>query len=312
MIDAGAAVALLSPLERIDNADAAFLAISNGDVVAPPRMFSKVSADGQIGVMPGASKSLNVFGAKILSLTPANPHRGLPAIQGFVAVFSSDTGTLIALIDGASLTLLRTAAASAAATRRLAIDGATTLGIFGAGAQASAHLDAIAALRPLEDVIVWARNPDKSAAFARRETARTGLRVRASRHPEEAAGSLIVCAVTGAKDPVIRGAWLTPGAHVNLVGAHTPTAREIDTEGMVRGRLFVESRASALLEAGDILVPLKEGAVHAEHIIGEMGDVVQGASQGRTLASDVTIFKSLGHVAQDLFLAAALLGAAKA
>jgi ornithine cyclodeaminase len=110
---------------------------------------------------------------------------------------------------------------------------------------------------------------------------------------------------------VIRGAWLTAGAHVNLVGAHTPAAREIDTEGMVRGRLFVDARASALLEAGDILLPLEEGALQQDHIVGEMGGVIKGACKGRLLDSDITIFKSLGHVAQDLFIAAAILDAAK-
>jgi ornithine cyclodeaminase/alanine dehydrogenase-like protein (mu-crystallin family) len=255
--------------------------------------------------MPGSVAEPLVYGAKIVSLHPKNPAAGRPAIQGFVALFDHHTGTPFALVDGAEVTRLRTAAVSALATRLLARAGARTLGIFGCGVQASAHLEGISLVRDIQEVVIWGRSYEKARAFAERHE-RTGSRLRAVRSPEEAAGCDVICVVTGSPEPVIQGKWVRPGAHVNLVGAHAPTTREADTALITRSRLYVDSLESAFSEAGDILIPLKEGAVDRAHVIGEIGAVLLGQVAGRRSPEEVTVYKSLGLVAQDLIAAHAV------
>jgi ornithine cyclodeaminase len=293
--------------------DRAMRAASNGAVQAPDRIIAPLDDGLSYFIsMPGCLESPPIFGAKLVSLHPLNPAAGRPAVQGFVALFDGATGSPAALIDGAEITRLRTAAASALATRELARADAVTHGILGAGVQAASHLEAIACVRSIERVRVWARDPARARNFAERQAAATGLAIEAVADPAAAAACDIVSVATNASEPVLRGAWLQPGAHVNLVGAHEPGHREADSEAVLRAAVYVDSRAGALREAGDLLIPIAEGRIEPTHILGELGEVLEGRAPGRRDAAQVTLYKSLGMVAQDLFAAAQVLDMARA
>jgi ornithine cyclodeaminase/alanine dehydrogenase-like protein (mu-crystallin family) len=283
----------------------AMRAASGGAVSMPLRMFTPLADDsGSFGLMPGSTLDPPFFGAKVISLLPGNPARGLPMVQGYVSLFDHGTGRPVALIEGASVTAIRTAAASGLATRELARANARTHGLFGTGVQAVTHIDAVACARDIREVVVWGRDAEKTRRFAKEQSARVRADVRATDDPAEAAGCDVVSMVTAATQPVLKGEWLKPGCHVNLVGVHTPTAREADTAAITRSRVYVDLMESALNEAGDLLVPIGEGAIDERHILGEIGQVLAGAVPGRTDESDITLYKSLGIVAQDLFAAA--------
>jgi ornithine cyclodeaminase len=295
---------LLPMAECIDVMDRAMRAASAGAVDAPKRIIAPL-ADGisYFIVMPGSTSGSTVYGAKVVSLHPANPASGRPAVQGFVTLFDAQTGTPAALIDGAEITRIRTAAASALAAQTLARPDARSHGIFGAGVQAASHLEAIACVRSIDRVVVWARNHEKAKKFATEQSQRHGIEVTAEERPDQAAACDMVSVVTNSPKPVLKGAWLNPGAHLSLVGSHEAEHREVDTEAVSRAAVYVDSRRGALSEAGDLLIPIQEGRFSADDIVGEVGAVLAGAAPGRCDSQQITLYKSLGIVAQDLFAA---------
>ena len=295
---------LLPMAACIEVMDRAMRAASTGGVDTPERIIAPL-ADGRsyFIVMPGSLRAPAVYGAKVVSLHPENPTQGRPAVQGFVTLFDGASGSPVALLDGAEITRIRTAAVSALATRELARHGATSHGIFGAGVQAASHLEAIACVRDIEQVSVWARNARKAVAFATEQAQRSGLAVKAVTDPAEAAACDVVSAVTNSPEPVLFGEWLKPGAHLNLVGSHEAHHREADTQAMLRSTIYVDSRAGALSEAGDLLIPMAEGRLSHGDISGELGEVLAGNAPGRKDDEQITLYKSLGTVAQDLFAA---------
>lgn len=296
---------LLPMATCIDVMADAMRAASGGAVAMPLRLFTPLAdGSGSFGLMPGSTLDPPFFGAKVISLLPGNPAKGLPMVQGYVSLFEHETGKPVALIEGASVTAIRTAAASGLATRELAREDARTHGIFGTGVQAVTHIDAVSCARDIRKIVVWGRDPDKTRQFARRQSERAQVEVTATEDPQEAAGCDIVSTVTAASEPILCGDWLRPGCHLNLVGVHTPEAREADTRAIERSRVYVDFMESALSEAGDILLPIGEGAIDQAHILGEIGQVLAGAVPGRTGDTDITLYKSLGIVAQDLFAAA--------
>jgi ornithine cyclodeaminase/alanine dehydrogenase-like protein (mu-crystallin family) len=296
---------LLPMAACIDVMADAMRAASSGAVSMPLRLFTPLADDsGSLGLMPGSTLEPPFFGAKVISLRFDNPAKGLPTVQGYVSLFEHDTGTPAALIEGSSVTAIRTAAASGLATRELARQDARSHGVFGTGVQAVTHIDAVSCVRDIDRVVVWGRDADRTRRFAAQQAARTRLDVIATDDPAEAAACDVVSTVTAAAQPVLRGAWLRPGAHLNLVGVHTPDAREADTRVIQRSRVYVDLMESAMNEAGDLLIPITEGAIGEAHILGEIGQVLAGALPGRTGDSDITLYKSLGIVAQDLFAAA--------
>jgi ornithine cyclodeaminase len=295
---------LLPMAECIDVMADAMAAVSSATIDIPPRQFYPLidhSAD--FGLMPGSSRELGNYGVKVISLHGDNPAAGLPAIQGFVALFDFDTGVPVALVEGAEITAIRTAAASGLATRLLSREDARSCGIFGTGVQAATHIDAMCAVRSVEEILVWGRNAATAESFAAEQATRTGLPVRATQDPAEAGACDLVCTVTGSPDPVLQGAWVQAGAHINLVGSHTLTNREADTELVAKAAVYVDLVSSAHREAGDIMIPVQQGAVDEEHIRGEIGQLIAGDIQGRREASQVTLYKSLGNTAQDLYAA---------
>ena len=292
----------------IDLMAATQAAVSRGDIELPLRsMLTVADGAGYFGVMPGEIGANEVFGAKLVTLFPDNPSRGIPTVQGYILLFNRADGTPLALVEAASVTALRTAAASAAATRVLAREDASTLAVLGCGVLAATHLEAMLAIRPVRDVRIWGRDLEKATAFAEGHANEGGARVQAVADPAEAvADAHLVCTVTGSHTPILRGDWLSPGAHVNLVGAHNPATREADGVVLERGRVYTEITEFALAEAGDLLLAVDEGHFTLDDIVGEIGQAIDGNVPGRTDDSEITVFKSLGNPAQDLAAARAV------
>jgi ornithine cyclodeaminase len=232
---------------------------------------------------------------------------GRPTIQGFVALFDHATGTPLAVVEGSELTALRTAAASGLATRELARADARSHGVFGTGVQARAHIEAVACVRRIREVCVWGRNKQKCGELvAELAEVYDGVSIRSAREPSEAAACDIVSTTTATREPVLRGSWLADGTHLNVVGSHAPDRREVDAAAIRRSAVYVDHRESSLREAGDLLLAIEEGEFAASDIVGEIGEVLLQTVPGRASASQLTLYKSLGVVAQDLFAAAAV------
>ncbi len=282
-----------------------------GRIALPPRHFHHLE-HGEFGVMPGSLASTQalspgLFGAKLISLFPDNRQRGLPTIQGYILLFDGRDGTPLALVDAASITGLRTAAASAAATQALALPHANSLALLGYGVQALSHLQAVACIRRLEQVTVWGPTFAKADDFAQRATALTGLPVRACiTVADTLAEADIVCTVTAAQEPIMQADWIQPGCHINLVGAHNAHTREADSATVARSRVYTEQTEFARVEAGDLILASQDSEFDFTQIIGEIGGVYQGDVPGRISDSDITLYKSLGNTAQDLIAAEAV------
>jgi ornithine cyclodeaminase len=296
-------VARLLPMrECVDVMASALEATSRGDAVLPLRQVTwQPDSSGLLGVMPAYLGQPRCIGLKAITVTPANHGTELDAHQGAVLLFEAERGRLVAMMDATAITRIRTAAVSGVATRALAREDARDLAILGSGVQASSHLEAMLCVRPIRRARAWSRNAERARDFARRETERHGIEVVATRTAAEAVeGADVVCTTTSAREPVLQGEWLAPGAHVNAVGACLPAARELDTAAVVRSRLYVDRRESAFAEAGDVIIPLREGAITEEHVVGELGDVLLGRVAGRRTADEITLFESLGIAVEDL------------
>jgi ornithine cyclodeaminase/alanine dehydrogenase-like protein (mu-crystallin family) len=307
MIDAEAVFRALPMADCIDAMADAMAAVSRGQVVSPQRIIMPlVDHTGFLAAMPGSIGVPLSYGAKVVSVHPANPAAGRPLVQGVVLLFDPATGALAAAIDGAAITALRTAAVSGLATRLLAREDARTLGVLGYGVQARMHIDAVLAVREIDRIVVWGRSLEKAEAFASEIRLAIQVDVAVADDASKAGGCDIVCAVTGASTPVLLNEHVAPGAHINLVGAHTQQTREADSALVVRARTYVDQRSAALAEAGDIVIPISEGLLSADHILAEIGELVENASYGRQHRDDITLFKSVGLVAQDLVAAHAV------
>jgi ornithine cyclodeaminase len=276
--------------------------LSRGDAVLPLRTAMWLpDRSGLLGVMPAYLGTPRSLGLKVVSVMPGNHGTSYDSHQGAVLLFEAEHGSLLAVIDGSSVTAIRTAAVSAAATRVLANEDAGDLAILGSGVQASTHLEAMSASRTLRSVRVWSRDPAHARAFAERERGRCGCSIDPCPSAREAVlGADLICTVTASREPVLHGDWIAPGAHVNAVGASFKEARELDTRAVARSRLYVDRMESALHEAGDFLIPREEGAIGDGHIAGEIGGVLLGSVPGRRSAEEITLFKSLGLGVEDV------------
>ena len=291
LIDAGELGRLLPMRAAIDALEAAFAA---GVPPVPLRMHA-TTPDGELLLMPAAAAQ--GLGVKLITLTAANPGRGRPLVQGAYVLFAPGDQSPEAVIDGAALTALRTGAVSGLATRRLARPDARRLVVFGAGVQARAHVEAIRAVRDLEDVTIVSRSANTAEALAEQVGGRSGSIA-------DISAADIVCTCTTSGVPLFDGAQLAAGAHVNAVGAFTPETREVDTTTVTRSRVVVETREVAMAEAGDLLLPIAEGAVEAEHVVADLSETVRGSVVRRT-PQDVTLFVSVGLAFEDLVVARA-------
>jgi ornithine cyclodeaminase/alanine dehydrogenase-like protein (mu-crystallin family) len=283
-----------------------FKAYAEGKAAFPlRRALVQPDKKGLLGMMPGFLNEEGIIGLKATSVFPGNLGTRFESHQGAVLLFDSVHGRFLSAVDAGSITAIRTAAATGVATDSLSREDSSSLALLGSGTQASTHLESILEVRKgVEEVCVWSRNADHAKIFVDRESRdprRHGVRIRSVESAEEAVrGAAIVCTLTGAKSPILKGAWLSPGTHVNAVGASVPPYRELDTDAILRGKLFVDSRESALNEADDLRIPMQEGVVGSDHIRGEIGEVLTGRVAGRTEQGEITIFKSLGLSIEDL------------
>lgn len=293
----------LLPMERcIELMAEALAALGRGEAENPLRWPMRV-ADGRgvLGLMPGCMARPPALGLKIVSIFPHNHGTPYDSHQGVVVLFDPDHGFPTAILDASEITAIRTAAVSGLATRLLARDDASDLAILGSGVQARTHLEAMRAVRDVRRVRVWSPTKAHQQRFAEAESRRHAIPVEAVDSPREAAlGADLICTVTAAREPVLRGEWIAPGAHVNAAGASVATARELDTRAVAEALLYVDRRESAENEAGDFLIPKREGAIGDDHIRGEIGEILLGQVRGRTAPEDVTLFKSLGLAVEDL------------
>lgn len=281
----------------------ALAGLARGEAHQPLRMIVRPpGAAGLVAVMPAyRSAPAPVFALKSIGVFPGNPARGLDAHQGVVLLLSGETGEPLAVMNASAVTAIRTAAVSGVATRLLAREDASELALVGAGVQARSHLAAMACVRRLRRVRVASRRPESASAFAAQMAPGYPFPIEAAATVESAVrGADVVVTVTSSAEPVLRREWIAPGAHVNAVGASLPTSREVDTATLAGARLFVDRRESTLAEAGDYLIPAREGAVGPDHIQAEIGEVLIGARPGRASAHEVTLFKSLGLAIEDL------------
>jgi ornithine cyclodeaminase len=293
--------ALIEPIAQ------AMRQVSAGMTDMPLRSMIPLGEGRRFGIMTGAMRGPALHGAKLLSLYPDNPRFGRSSHSGLMVVFDAETGLPAACIDAAELTALRTAAATAVATRALAREDASRLAIIGCGEQAHAHIAAMRAVRPIARIVVWGRDPRKAAAFGRHNGVEVADSVAAA-----VADADIVCTTTPATAPLLRAAMLRPGMHVNAVGASIPVMQEIATDIVPRVRLVTDYRPSLEAQAAEVIDARKRGLIGADHPIAEIGEVLNGTASGRRDAAEVTMYRSLGVAAQDLAATLFILERAKA
>ena len=296
-------VARLLPMgECIAAMEEALKGLARGEVLLPLRQVVMLPNNlGALAAMPAYSETLKAIGVKVITVFPGNRGSEFDSHQGAVLLFEARNGSLKAIADASEVTAIRTAAVSGVATRLLARPDASDLAILGSGVQARTHLEAMLIVRPLKRIRVWSPTPDHAEAFAERESKRHGVKIEPM---GSARGTVkdadIVCTVTSSREPVLKGDWLAPGAHVNAVGASVKAARELDTAAVKKAALFVDRRESALNEAGDFLTPKAERVIGDDHIRAEIGELLLDRVPGRTSPSEITLFKSLGLAVEDL------------
>jgi len=285
----------------------AMIALSRGETRQLLRSIIPLAEGRMLGIMPGALGERAPFGAKLISIYPENFAKGVQSHQGLVILFDPDTGAPVAAVHAGEITAIRTAAASAVATDALARPNASRLAILGYGEQAATHARALGKVRRLEAIAVWGRSPDRARDFARRMETELGLTVAAVDSVEKAvAGADIVCTVSHASEPILLGRWLSPGTHVNLVGSSRAGPVEVDNDLVVRARFIADSREGVLAQGAEFLRAKAAGLIGDDHIAAEIGQVLAGDIPGRRTAEEITAYKSLGHVVQDLATAWAL------
>jgi len=286
---------VLSMDDLIETMSSALQRFSTGRVEQPIRTVISVSGNHAFfGAMPAFAREPSALGAKLVTVFGANVDKGLPSHLASIVLLDPETGALLSLMDGRYITEARTAAVSAVSSRLLARKTAASLAIIGSGVQARSHFEALSRVHALKQVTIW--SPNK----AHRDALAAELKVKAVDHAGEAVvGADIIALVTSSPTPVIESGWVKPGAHVISVGASRPNQREMDPALTARGRLFVDSRAAAVVESGDVVMGIAEGRFTADHIVAELGDVVNGAA-GRGSDTEVTIFKSLGMAVEDV------------
>jgi len=281
----------------------AFIALASGQVHQPLRAIMRPrGAGGVMGLMPSyIAGERAAFGLKAICVLPGNPAQGLDAHQGAVLLFSADTGELMAMMNASAITAIRTAAASGVATDLLAREDAGDLAIIGSGVEARSHLAAMSEVRSIKRCRVASRHIENARSFAEELRQDYSFLIEPVESIAEAlAGADLIVTATSAREPIVRREWISPGANMNVVGACTARAREVDSETVADSSLFVDCRESTINESGDYLLALSDGAIGEDHIRAEIGEVLTGEKPGRTSAEEITLFKSLGIGIEDL------------
>jgi ornithine cyclodeaminase len=286
----------------------AMIAFSTGVTRQHLRSIIPLAGGRAFGIMPGAMAEAGApFGAKLISVYPENFAKGRQSHQGVVVLFEPESGEPVCVVHAGEITAIRTAAASAVATDALARPDARRLAILGYGEQAATHARAVAKVRALSEIGVWGRSAERAQAFAARMSDELRLPVRPFADAEPLVRDAdIVCTVTAARDPILKGAWVAPGTHLNLVGSSVAGPVEVDNDLVVRSRFIADSREGVLRQGAEFLRAKEAGLIGDDHIVAEIGEVLAGARPGRQSPSEITVYKSLGHVVQDLATAWAL------
>lgn len=292
----------------IDAVEEGFRALARGEAYVPDRFRLDVpDQNGIVLEMPaylnsrGAEQS--ALGTKIVSVFERNRARGLDSIQGVFLLLDSETGAPLSLMDGRFITAIRTAATSAVATKYMASPGSKRLAVFGAGVQARFHIDAMIEIAEIERVMIVSRNAEKARALADVVRESHKLPCEVVQAEQAAATANLICTCTSSPAPLFDGKLLTPGTHINAVGAFTPSTRELDSETVRRARVILDAESAAGREAGEILIPIAEGMINHEHVKGMLADVVSGKVAGRASLDEITLFKSCGFAIEDLVTA---------
>lgn len=314
LLSAADVVRALPMAEAIEGMKQAFASLSLGQATVPLRSRIDVPNRGATLVMPGTIQGGQTIAIKTVSVFPGNTQSGLPAIHALVTVINSDTGEPIALLEGGSLTAIRTGAASGAATDLLSRQDAQSVAIFGCGVQARTQLEAVCTVRKIKHVRVFSLNPDHAAEFASKMSGKGPIPddiIVAENADEAIVGVDVICTATTSSKPVFKGALLQPGMHINGIGSFIPSMQEVDAETVKRSLVFVDSRPAVWEEAGDLIIPLHDGDITADHIHAELGEIVSGEQPGRESAEQITFFKSVGIAVQDVAAASIALNNAQ-
>ncbi len=293
---------LLHIEELIDVLEQAHIQFSTGKAVMPVRLVVPLpQIKGRLTSMPAYLSEGSALGMKVVTYFQDNPGQGLAAILATIALYSTETGKLLVLMDGSYITAIRTACASAVATKALANPETPVLGILGAGTQARAHIRALCKVRKIARVKVFSQS-GKSAELLKKELeSEVGVEIEpVSTAIEAVRATDLLATVTTAKDPILSADWLKPGVHINAVGSHRPDIREIDGATIKGAKLVVDSRAAIKSECGDILLAIREGAIAEDHVTAEIGEVLTGSKPGRVSTEEITLYKSVGIALQDV------------
>lgn len=285
----------------------AMIDLSRGETRQLLRSIIPLAEGRMFGIMPGALGEAAPFGAKLISVFPENFEKGLQSHQGLVILFDPNSGAPVCVVHAGEVTAVRTAAASAVATDALARPNASRLALLGYGEQAATHARAISKVRALNHLTVWGRSRERAGEFAARIAAELGIPADAVGDARTAVAQAdIVCTVTNAQEPVLLGEWVQPGTHLNLVGSSFAGPVEVDDDLVVRSRFIADSREGVLRQGAEFLRAKEAGLIGDEHIVAEIGEVLSGGVVGRRSDDEITVYKSLGHVVQDLASAWAL------
>lgn len=300
IINGGEAAGLLTMEACIEAMDQTLQAVSAGEIHMLQRYMLPQEKGNKFALMGADDLSLGVCGAKVI-VFPGPEAKANHTNKGIVPLFDSSTGALKAIVDAECITAVRTAAASTAATRLLAREDSTHLAILGAGRIGRLHIEGICRVRDIRTLTVWNRTYQRGEECCRWAEEAFGVKAIPCKTPEEAVrGADIICTVTQAREPVLMGEWLKPGAHINAVGACWHGDRELDSAAMAKSRIYMDQREAVFREGGDVLIPLNAGELKEENIIGEVGEALLGRIPGRQNRSEITIFESVGISVEDL------------
>ena len=304
-IDKGKVAQYLPMGKCIALMEEAFRALANHEALQPLRSLMWLpDKTGLLGMMPAFTAEKKLVGIKVITAFPNNRQFGYSSHQGAVLLFESEHGRLKAIVDADEITAIRTAAVSGLATKVLARDIPSTLAILGSGTQARQHIEAMLCVRKINSIKIWSRNYSHAEELARDVSARHNISVTAASDAMTAVSNAhIVCSVTASSTPVVMGEWLKEGTHINAVGSCTPATRELDTPAIRKSKIFTDRYESLFNEAGDFIIPKREGAINDEHVKGELGELITGSKRGRESSDEITIFKSLGLAIEDIYAA---------
>jgi ornithine cyclodeaminase/alanine dehydrogenase len=299
---------VLTMRDAIAAVEEGFRQLAQGNVIMPQRTVIRIAEHhgihlgmpAYVGGEDGGSLAL-----KVVTVFPDNPAKyGLATTIGTLLLNDPRTGALVALMDAGFLTAMRTGAASGVATKYLAREDAQSVGVFGAGVQARTQLLAVCEVRPIERAVVCDPIQEARETYATEMSEQLSIPVEATDDVRACVENDIIVAASSSKEPLFDGAWLVPGVHVNGIGSHSPDTRELDTKAIQRAKVVPDFASACLVEAGDLLIPIQEGAITEDHIHASLGDVVAGLKPGRESVEEITFFKSVGLAVQDAATAA--------